>query len=178
MIDTLDPYPLGYFITWTTYGTRLHGDGRGSVDRRHNVFGEPFLTPSLELEAYHRYRLLQLPYRLGRKQRGIVLQSLIETCEFCDWILLAAHVRLLHVHTVIQAACHPDRILNKLKTMASRRLNESGLEPPDRRRWTRGGSTRYLWFPVAVSRAIEYTLDEQGPPLETYERPSWAVQFL
>ncbi|HUV14087.1 MAG TPA: hypothetical protein VMY18_10605 [Acidobacteriota bacterium] len=178
MIDTLDPYPLGYFITWTTYGTRLHGDGRGSVDRRHNVFCEPFLAPSPEFEAFHQRRLLQRPYRLGRMQRKIVLQSLVETCEFCDWILLAAHVRLLHIHSVVQATCHPKKILNKFKMMASRRLNESGLEPHGRKRWTRRGSTRYLWVPEGISRAIAYTLEEQGQPFETYERPGWNAMFF
>ena len=178
MIDTLNPYPLGYFITWTTYGTRLHGDGRGSVDRRHNVFGEPFLPPSPEFEAFHQRRLLQRPYRLGGKQRKIVLQSLIETSEFCDWTLLAAHVRLFHVHSVVQAACHPMKILSKFKLMASRRLNESELDAAGRKRWTRRGSARYLWVPEGISRAIEYTLKDQGKPLETYERPGWNAIFF
>jgi hypothetical protein len=28
--------PLAYFITFTTYGTWLHGNGAGSVDPAHN----------------------------------------------------------------------------------------------------------------------------------------------
>ena len=31
--------PLGYLITFRGYGTWLHGDRRGSVDRFHNRFG-------------------------------------------------------------------------------------------------------------------------------------------
>ena len=34
--------PLAYHITFGTYGTRLHGNERGSVDRAHNAPGEPF----------------------------------------------------------------------------------------------------------------------------------------
>ena len=36
---------LAYFLTFTTYGTWLHGSrkGKGSVDRRHNTFGEAFV---------------------------------------------------------------------------------------------------------------------------------------
>ena len=26
---------------WGTYGTRLHGDARGTVDREHNEYGTP-----------------------------------------------------------------------------------------------------------------------------------------
>jgi hypothetical protein len=34
--------PLGYLITIRSYGTWLHGDARGSMDRRnYNKFGEP-----------------------------------------------------------------------------------------------------------------------------------------
>lgn len=31
--------PLAYLITFRTYGTWLHGDERGSVDKNHNKFG-------------------------------------------------------------------------------------------------------------------------------------------
>ena len=31
--------PLAYFVTVRTYGTWLHGDERGAVDREHNQFG-------------------------------------------------------------------------------------------------------------------------------------------
>ncbi len=35
--------PLAYFITFRCYGTWLHGDRRGSVDRFHNIYGTPRL---------------------------------------------------------------------------------------------------------------------------------------
>jgi hypothetical protein len=34
---------LAYLITFTTYGARLHGSARGSVDDEHNVYGTPLL---------------------------------------------------------------------------------------------------------------------------------------
>ena len=39
--DASGSVPLAYLITFRTYGTWLHGDARGSVDREHNVFGTP-----------------------------------------------------------------------------------------------------------------------------------------
>jgi len=35
--------PWAYFLTFTCYGDRLHGDKRGSVDRTHNHFGSHYL---------------------------------------------------------------------------------------------------------------------------------------
>jgi hypothetical protein len=37
---------LTYFITFTCYGARLHGDKLGSVDRRQNLVGSPLLEPN------------------------------------------------------------------------------------------------------------------------------------
>jgi hypothetical protein len=36
-----------YFITFTTYGTWLHGTqkGKGSVDRENNLYGAAFVEP-------------------------------------------------------------------------------------------------------------------------------------
>jgi len=42
--------PLGYLITCRTYGTWLHGDARGSVDRDHNVYGTPMRDPNSALQ--------------------------------------------------------------------------------------------------------------------------------
>lgn len=35
--------PKAYLITFTCYGTRLHGDERGTVDDDHNIHGTPVL---------------------------------------------------------------------------------------------------------------------------------------
>jgi hypothetical protein len=55
---------------------------------------------------------------------------------------LAAHVRTNHVHTVIVGEDRPEKMLNAFKAYASRRLNEAGMDTPDRKRWARHGSTR------------------------------------
>jgi hypothetical protein len=38
--------PLAYLITFRCYGTWLHGDDRGSVDREHNVPLTPLIEPN------------------------------------------------------------------------------------------------------------------------------------
>src|SRR5690348_3032028 len=40
---TVSQLPLAYHITFGTYGTRLHGDQRGTVDRRVNGYGDPIV---------------------------------------------------------------------------------------------------------------------------------------
>ena len=52
--------------------------------------------------------------------------------------------------------------MNDLKSFASRRLNELGFEPADRKRWARHGSTRWLWKREDVLAALAYVIDKQG----------------
>src|SRR5437762_2022331 len=54
-----DHAPLGYLITFRSYGTWLHGDARGSVDRFHNAFGTPRLPYNERWQKHNRNVLKQ-----------------------------------------------------------------------------------------------------------------------
>jgi hypothetical protein len=58
--------------------------------------------------------------------------------------------------------------MNDLKSYASRRLNDAGFDTPDRRRWTRHGSTRWLRDHDAIEAAILYVADKQGDAMALY----------
>ena len=111
----------------------------------------------------------QPPYGMDRSRREAVLAALQERCSERHWSLLAAHVRTQHVHIVVEADARPERVMNDLKSYASRCLNRMGLDEPARKRWTRHGSTRWLWKPENVSAAIRYVVDEQGDPMAVVE---------
>jgi len=161
---------LAYFITFSTYGTWLHGTakGSGSVDRGHNVYGTPFIPPDNEWENREAGRMVSPPYALGENARVIVRDAIVAHCREKNWTLLALHVRTNHVHVVISAEREPGRLMSDLKACASRELNRSGTDANERR-WTRHGSTRHLFDDVAVAAAVAYTLDEQGPPMAVYD---------
>lgn len=111
----------------------------------------------------------QPPYRLDLSGRKIVLDALLDRCQQHEWKLLAAHVRTNHVHAVVEAEVRPERIMNDLKSYASRCLNQKGIDQPARKRWARHGSTRWLWRPEHVSAAIRYVVEEQGEPMAVFE---------
>jgi len=58
--------------------------------------------------------------------------------------------------------------MNAFKTHASRSLNEAGVDTPDRKRWTRHGSTRHLWKPEHVAKAIHYVVHGQGEAMAVF----------
>src|SRR5438128_8969231 len=64
--------PIAYLITFRAYGTWLHGDERGSVDRFHNVYGKPMLPLSRQRQKYERSLLSHAPVKLSAAQRGAV----------------------------------------------------------------------------------------------------------
>ncbi len=164
-----EAYPLAYLITFTCYGTFLHGDERTSVDRHHSGFDTPPLLPNTSRVQAVRRQLKQKPYRLDQRRRQIVLEALREACRDHHWWVFAAHVRSNHVHVVVQAETKPESVLGTLKARASRRLTRCGVDPTGRRRWTSHGSTEYLWREEDVDSVIEYVVDRQGEKMAVYD---------
>ena len=111
----------------------------------------------------------QAPYEMDRSSREVVLAAIQERCSDRQWSLLAAHARTSHVHIVVDADTPPERIMNDLKSYASRCLNRLELDEPARKRWARHSSTRWLWNPRSISAAIRYVVDEQGDPMAVFE---------
>jgi hypothetical protein len=88
-------------ITFRTYGTWLHGHERGSIDRKHNVYGTPRLDPNPNRERAEALQLRSPPIILNVAQRGIVEKAVREVCRYRQYALLALNARTNHVHAVI-----------------------------------------------------------------------------
>jgi REP element-mobilizing transposase RayT len=83
----------------------------------------------------------QSSYVMDPRRREAVLAAIVERCGDSHWSLLAAHVRSNHVHTEVDADVQPERIMNDLKSYASRFLNRLGLDDATRKRW--GAAWKY-----------------------------------
>jgi len=161
---------LAYFLTFTTYGTWLHGTdkGAGSVDRDHREYDSPFVAPDPRRQGKAMARMKEPPYVLTESARRVVRDAIVDLCEEKGWTLRALHVRSNHVHAVVSADREPGRLMSDLKARASRDLNRQS-EDTQAKRWTRHGSTRHLFDAAAVQAAERYTLDEQGKPMAIHD---------
>ena len=162
--------PLGFLITFRTYGNWLHGDSRGSVSRHRNKYGSPRLRHEAKWLLKNTERLDREPVKLSAKQRYYIKAAIRETCKIRKWRLLAINIRTNHVHVVIcTQECGPNRILSALKSNATRMIREKRCWTSDKSPWSDKGSTRYLWNEKSVEAACEYVRFGQGDDLPEFE---------
>jgi REP element-mobilizing transposase RayT len=154
-------YPLAYLITFTTYGTWLHGDKRDSVDKEHNQFGEEFIPHNPGLNTKEQSSLKHPPIKLTAFCRKIVLQAILEVCEFRGWFAHSAHVRSNHVHIVVSGREKPEKMMRDFKIYATRAIKKDGKISVEKY-WTRHGSTKYIWTKESLRSSIEYVKNGQG----------------
>src|SRR5438552_15945845 len=87
-------FPLAWFITWTTYGTWLHGDARGSFR------DGTYLPADAKLEQANRAVMTGSPVYLTDRQRAIVDAAIVLECVAQGWELHEHNVRNKPGHLV------------------------------------------------------------------------------
>jgi REP element-mobilizing transposase RayT len=162
--------PLAYLITFRTYGTWLHGDERGSVDREHNRYKSPYASLNRNREQHNRTVLKGEPVVLSAAQRASAGRAIRDTCAYRKWLLHALSVRTNHVHTVVSIGVKkPELALNAFKANATRQMREDGCWRMAHSPWVDKGSKRHLWNERSLERAIDYVLNGQGEELPEFE---------
>ena len=159
--------PLAYMITFTTYGTWLHGNSRGSIIEQPN--GTHLLNKESRLEAYQKQIMTESPFVLDERSRQIILQAMLDVAQNRHWIIPAIHIRSSHIHSIVKAHPKPERIMNDLKAYCTRALRANNYSR--KHFWTHHGSTRYLYTDAKIQEAVHYVLYEQGEPMTLCAQP-------
>ena len=143
--------PLGYFITWTTYGTWLPGDERGWQRK-----GEPDIQrPNALSKESAQGKLKEAEFRMRQSDRGIVEATVNRHCKIRNWELHTVEARSNHVHVVVTAPGYdPETVRDQLKAWCTRKLKPN--HPNRERFWTEGVSRRYLNTDGDLDSAIIY----------------------
>jgi REP element-mobilizing transposase RayT len=162
--------PLAHLITFRCYGTWLHGDARGSVDRLHNQYKAAY-APANENRGRHNEGMLKSkPLVLDASQRSSVENAIRETCIHRRWTLHAINVRTNHVHTVVSIGDNKSELaLNAFKANATRQMRQDGRWTMSHSPWVDKGSRRNLWNERSVDRAIDYVISGQGDELPEFD---------
>ena len=148
--------PIGYFLTWVTYGTWLPGDSRGWVEHQH---GWQLPDPIKEIEAAA--RMGEDACRLSDQQRTVVEDQIGETCRHRGWHLCAVNCRSNHVHVVVSAGdTRPKKIRADLKAWTTRSLKQR-FEPNRENWWADRGSIRFLYDEDSLQAVVVYVTEGQ-----------------
>ena len=162
--------PLAHLITFRCYGTWLHGDERGSIDRFHNCYKSPYIPPSKNWHQHNTLSLKGKPVTLNATQRESVDKAVRETCTVRNWFLRAINVRTNHAHIVVSIGdTKPERALNAFKANATRQMRQDGCWQQAHSPWADKGSKRHLWNERSIERAIDYAINGQGDELPDFD---------
>ena len=160
----IDPsaFPLAYHITFGTYGTRLHGDERGTVHRAMNLPGEPILGADWAWERMER-KLLKFEPRIFTVEQMVKVESLVlEVCIRGGWKLHTCAAGPDHVHGVLGANAEGEAVRKWLKRWLSQALAPSIPLRAGETFWAECGSVKWIWTQDYLNRAIEYVRKQRA----------------
>ena len=161
----IDPERTTWHITFGTYGTRLHGGKRATVDRRQDEPGEKFVQPHRPREEFERSRLKGGPIYLTLDERRFIERVVPDICERGGWGFrtCAAGSEGDHVHVLLDAEQkhHGKDVRKWLKRWLSEALtNEFGEVA--QRWWAKGGSTKAVKDDMYLNRAYRYVARQRA----------------
>ena len=148
--------PLAYFITWTVYGTFLHGDQRWWRQRGKQR------APRPKLERWHHDRLKHEIILLDEAHRKIVDAKIEEHCAKRNWKLWVVNARSNHVHVVVTSPGYQGTtVRDQLKANGTGSLRKHDIIFCDRPVWTTKGFVEVVWYEDELERVIAYAGEAQ-----------------
>lgn len=162
--------PLAHLITFRCYGTWLHGDERGSVNRFQNQYQTPFVEPNKNWHKYNENQLKGEIVTLNAQQRQFVEEAIREVCDYRNWLLRAINVRTNHVHIVVSIGeTSSKKALNDFKSYSTRKMRQNGCWNSEKSPWVDKGSRRNLWNERSIELAVDYVINGQGEDLPKFD---------
>ncbi len=148
-----------YFLTFSTYGTRLLGREKGSFR-----WDSQYVEPNAALYNYMSVNLNEPRVVFSTVESAIVHDSIMASAHQFGWEIDALNVRTDHVHIVLftPEGARPPEIVRKLKTGATYALYETGVRAVGSRVWTKAFASTLGWNMGFWRGVVVYTLEKQG----------------
>jgi len=156
--------PLAYHITFGTYGARLHGDEKGTVDRRTNVPGTPVVG---EIDARRRIEMDRMrfpPVFLTAEQRRHAEAVIPEICTRGGWTHHVSAAGPDHVHVVLTTDRDGQKVRHWLKRWLGESLSARWRLIVGQSWWAEGGSVKRIWENRYFREAVEYVRNQRATP--------------
>ena len=154
----LDPAHTTWHITFGSYGTRLHGGSRPSVDKDHNELDTPFVPPKIEREDSARGRMKFPPKFLTVEQREFSEYELPQICQRGGWTCRVCSAAPDHVHLLcdIVPEVHGEKVRRLVKRWLGQTLSERWPIPNGASWWAEEGSNIAIHDEPYLNNAFGY----------------------
>jgi hypothetical protein len=154
----LDPSRTTWHITFGTYGTRLQGGSRPSVDKQHNDLDVPFVPPKIEREDSARGRMKFPPRFLTMEQRQLVETELPRICERGGWSFRVCSAAPDHEHLFcdVAPAVHGEKVRRLVKRWLGQALSERWPIATGASWWAEEGSNIAIHDEPYLNNAFGY----------------------
>jgi hypothetical protein len=162
---------IAFHITWGTYGTRLHGDPRGTVDRDHNEYDTPVLGYDEHRWEREKATLKFPPVVLTRPQMVFIEQTIPGICIRGGWEHITSASGPDHVHEILKSKQDPEVIRRLLKRWLGQELTkhfhgEPGCPQPGTEAtwWAECGSIKWIDNERYYHNAVNYVRGQRASP--------------
>jgi REP element-mobilizing transposase RayT len=149
-------FPLAYHITWGTYGTRLHGDRRGTVRREASQFDSPIIGRIDKFRNREIELLRFAPRLLDRQRRSFVESAIPEVCRRGKWKLIDCAAAPDHIHCLLRAQADGQEVRKWLKRWIGQALSSRWPLQPGQTWWAEGGSVKWIFDERYLESAKQY----------------------
>ncbi|BBO30404.1 transposase [Lacipirellula parvula] len=162
--QALDPSRTPWHITWGTYGTRLHGSVRPTVEREHNKRGEAFVPANAQREQAIRKILNFPPVVFTGVQREFIEAALPAVCERGGWTYRIAAAAGDHVHILcdIVPAIHGEKVRRLLKRWLGEALSTEWPLPAKATWWAEEGSNLAVKDEAYLNNVYRYIAKQRA----------------
>ena len=168
MRQQLHPTLTSWHITWGTYGTRLHGGHRPTVDRDHNVRGTPFVARD-ELRERTEKAILNFHAKLFTVEQRTLMEEIVPSiCERGGWKYRICAAGTDHVHVLCDVGreIHGEKVRRLLKRWVGEALSERWPLAVKETWWAEEGSNIAVKDESYLSNTYNYILRQRLTSLE------------
>jgi hypothetical protein len=165
MLQTLD-HTLTWHITWGTYGTRLHGGLRPTVDRDHNRFGEEFVGRDPKREDRARRQMVADALYLSVLQRELIEAELPKICTRGGWNYRVCAAGPDHIHLLcdVLPEIHGEKVRRLVKRWLGQALSATWPLVDHPRWWAVEGSNKAVKDERYLNTSFVYIRDQRTTP--------------
>ena len=154
-----------WHITFGTYGTRLHGGDRPTVDHQHNQRGAAFVEPDPQRHDEFLKRLRFSPVYLNVAECRYVQDVIPAICDRGGWTHRVDSAATDHVHVLLDVdpAVHGEKVRRLIKRWIGQALSERWPLPRGATWWAEQGSNVPINDEDHLNNAFDYIFKQRTP---------------